>query len=131
MGTFLSQKDGRNEYVIMYANKRFSHMQKKFHPMEGECYMLVWGILYFQQYLYRNHFVFKTYHKPLEWLVVVSNAYGRRGRWIDTTQDFSFKILHQVGSRHTNVDALRQNPIDVAKEDEDSKDDIQDFKLLQ
>jgi hypothetical protein len=29
------------------------------------------------------------------------------------------------------VDALRQNPIDVAKEDEDSKDDIQDFKLLQ
>jgi hypothetical protein len=29
------------------------------------------------------------------------------------------------------VDALRQNPIDVAKENEDLKDDIQDFKLLQ
>jgi hypothetical protein len=46
-------------------------------------------------------------------------------------QDFNFKILHQVGSRHTNVDALRQNPIDVVEEDEDLKDDIQDFKLLQ
>jgi hypothetical protein len=75
--------------------------------------------------------MFKTYHKLLEWLAIVSNAYGRRGRWIDMIQKFCFKILHQVRSTHTNVDALRQNPIDVAKEDEYSKDDIQDFKLLQ
>jgi hypothetical protein len=73
----------------------------------------------------------RTYHKPLEWLAIVSNACGRRGRWIDTIQDFNFKILHRIGFRHTNVDALRQNPIDVVEEDEDLKDDIQNFKLLQ
>jgi hypothetical protein len=34
----------KNEKVIAYANKRFSLVEKEFHPMEGdhECYALVW-----------------------------------------------------------------------------------------
>jgi len=42
--SYLSQKDGRNEHVIVYASKGLSPTQKKFHPMEGECYALVWGM---------------------------------------------------------------------------------------
>ncbi len=34
----LFQKEGKNERIIAYANKGFSLVQKKFHPMEGECY---------------------------------------------------------------------------------------------
>jgi hypothetical protein len=47
--------------------------------MEGdhECYALVWGIMHFKQYLYHNHFTLRTNHKLLEWLAMVSNAYGR------------------------------------------------------
>jgi hypothetical protein len=48
----------------------------------------------------------RTYHKPLEWLAIVSDAYGRRGRWITMLRDFQFKIIHQVGSKHLNVDVL-------------------------
>jgi hypothetical protein len=33
-------------------------------------------------------------HKPLEWLAIVSNAYGRRGCWIVVVQDVQFKIVH-------------------------------------
>jgi hypothetical protein len=36
VGTILSSKEGKIERVI--ANKVLSHVQKKFHPMEGECY---------------------------------------------------------------------------------------------
>lgn len=36
----------------LYASKGLSLVQKKFHPMEGECYALVWGIMHFKQYLY-------------------------------------------------------------------------------
>ncbi len=49
----------------------------------------------------------------------VSDAYGWKGRWINTLQDFSLKIIHKVGSRHTNVDAFNQNPMDVVDEWED------------
>jgi hypothetical protein len=80
VGAILSQKEGRFEKVIAYASKALTLAQRKFHPMEGECYALIWGILHFRQYLHRTHFMLRTDHKPLEWLATMSNAHGRRGR---------------------------------------------------
>jgi len=37
----LSQKEGRFEKVVVYASKSLTEAQRKFHPMEGECYMLI------------------------------------------------------------------------------------------
>jgi len=85
--------------------------QRKFQPMEGKCYALIWGIMHFRQYLHMNHFTLKIDHKSLEWLVTISDARGRRGRWIDMLQDFNFKILHKPGLKHANVDALSRNPV--------------------
>ncbi len=48
----------------------------------------------------------------------MSDAYGRRGRWIDMLQDFSFKIQHRLGVKHINVDALSRNPVGVADDDD-------------
>ncbi len=83
VGAVLSQREGRFEKVVAYANKALTVAQRKFHPMEGECYALIWGILHFRQYLHRMHFTLRTNHKPLEWLATISDAHGRRGRWID------------------------------------------------
>ncbi len=96
-------------------------MQRKFHLMEGECYAFIWGIMHFKQYLYHNHFILHIEHKPLEWLAILSNAYGRRGRWI---RDLSFKIVHRDGSKNGNVDALSKNPIGNVDEDEDFQKEI-------
>ncbi len=111
VGAILSQKEGRFEKVVTYANKALIVAQRKFHPMEGECYALIWGILHFRQYLHQTHFTLRTDHKPLEWLATISDAHGRRGRWIDMLQDFSFKIVHRPGMRHANADALSRNPV--------------------
>jgi hypothetical protein len=126
VGAILSQKEGTLEKVVAYASKSLSVAQKKFHPMEGECYALIWGIMHFRQYLYRSHFVVRTDHKPLEWLATVSDAHGRRGRWIDLLQDFSFQIVHRPGLRHTNVDALSRNPVGLAVEVDDFCEEVQD-----
>jgi hypothetical protein len=56
----------------------------------------------------------------------VSDANGRRGRWIDLLQDYSFKIVHRPGMRHANVDALSRNPVGQAMDDEDFHQEIQD-----
>ncbi len=48
VGAILSQREGRFEKVIAYASKALTVAQKKFHPMEGECYALIWGILHFR-----------------------------------------------------------------------------------
>jgi hypothetical protein len=86
--------------------------------------------MHFCQYFYHNHFTLKIDHKPLEWLVVLFNVYGRRGTWINTLQDFCFKIVHWARSRHINVDALNHNFVDAIEVDEDFGDEIQDCKIL-
>jgi hypothetical protein len=48
VGAILAYREGKNEKVITYASKGFSFVQKKFHLIEGECYALVWGIMYFR-----------------------------------------------------------------------------------
>ncbi len=131
VGAILSQKEGRFEKVITYASKSLTEAQRKFHPMEGECYTLIWGVMHFRQYLHRNHFVLCIDHKPLEWLATVSDAHGRRGRWVDMLQDFNFKIIHRPGLRHTNVDALSRNPIGPATNDDDFNEEIQDIVSAQ
>ncbi len=62
----LSQKQDKHECVVTYASKGLTPSQKKFHPMEGECYALIWGIMHFRQYLYQASFVVKIDRKPLE-----------------------------------------------------------------
>jgi len=74
-----------------------------------------------------KHFILRIDHKSLEWLTTVSDAHGRRGRWVSMLQDFSFKIVHQSGLRHTNVDALSRNPVRLAADDDDFGAEIQDI----
>ncbi len=47
VGVILSQKEGRLEKVVAYASKSLTEAQRKFHPMEGECYALIWGVMHF------------------------------------------------------------------------------------
>jgi hypothetical protein len=42
-------------------------------------------------------------------------------------QDFSFKIVHRPGLRHTNVDALSRNPVGSTADDDDFGAEIQDI----
>jgi hypothetical protein len=120
----LAQKEGNLEKVVAYANKSLIEAYRKFHPMEGECSALIWGIMHFRLYLDRNHFILRIYHKPLEWLPIMSNVHDRRGRWIDMLQDFSFKILHRPGLKHTNVNALSRNLVGSTHDDDDFSEEI-------
>jgi hypothetical protein len=54
----------------------------------------------------------------------VLDAYGKKGRSINMLQDFSFKIIHCVGSKHGNVDALSRSPIGNVDENEDFQKEI-------
>jgi hypothetical protein len=131
VGAILSQKESKLERVVAYAKKSLTSAQRKFHPMEGECYALIWGIMHFKQYLHMNHFILRMDHKPLEWLATMSYAHGRRGRWIDMLHDFSFKILRQPRLKHINVDALSKNPVGQATNDDDLSEKIQDIGTMQ
>ncbi len=46
-------------------------------------------------------------------------------------QDFSFKILHRLGLKHTNVDALSRNQVGEATDGDDFSEEIQDIGTKQ
>jgi hypothetical protein len=73
-------------------------------------------------------FIVRIDHKPLKWLAIVSNPFGRRGKWISMLQDFDFKIIHKAKAKHANVDVLNHNPVDSHDENEDFGMEIQDEK---
>jgi hypothetical protein len=130
VGVILSQKEGKFEKVA-HANKSLIEAHRKFHPMEGECYTLIWGIMHFKQYLHKNHFIMWKDLKPFEWLAIISNVYGRRGRWIDMLQDFNSKIVHRPGLKHMNADALSRTLVGPATYDDDFSEKIQDIGNIQ
>ncbi len=41
VGAILSQKEGKFERMVAYASKSLTEAQRRFHPMEGECYALI------------------------------------------------------------------------------------------
>jgi hypothetical protein len=55
--------------------------------------LLVWGIMHFRQYLYGNRFTLKINHKPLEWLAIISDAYGRRANGLTPYKIFVSKLF--------------------------------------
>jgi hypothetical protein len=50
--------------------------------------------------------------------------------WIDFLQDFDFKIIHRIGQKHGDVDALSCSLVNLVVEDEDFVNEIQDMKML-
>ncbi len=128
VGLVLSQKQNKHECVIAYARKGFTLSQRKFHPMEGECYALNTGDNAFPAIFMSGFLVVRTNLKPLEWLAIVFDPFGRKSRWISMLQDFSFKIVHRAGTRLVNANALSCNPISSHDEDEDFGVEIQDEK---
>jgi hypothetical protein len=65
----------------------------------------------------------------MEWLATVSDAHGRRGRWVDMLHDFNFNIIQRPGLRHMNVDALSRNPVGPDINDDDFSEEIQDVRI--
>jgi hypothetical protein len=60
----------------------------------------------------------------------MSDAHGKMGYLVNMLQDFSFKIIHKVGGKHTNVDTLSRNLVGMPKEDEDFQAKILDMKVM-
>jgi hypothetical protein len=126
----LCEKDGRKGVVVAYASEGLSKSQKNYHPMEGECYALIWVVMHFRQYLHHIRFILRMDHKPLEWLVIVSEAHGRTGCLVNMLQDFSLSRSSTWQEANTHTDTSNRNLVGMPEEDEDFQVEIPDMKVM-
>jgi len=115
---------------VAYASKGLSKSQKNYPPMEGECYALIWVVMHFRQYLHHIHFILPMDHKPLEWLVIVSEAHGRRGCLVNMFQDFSLSRSSTWQEANTRTDTSSRNLVGMPEEDEDFQVEVPDMKVM-
>ncbi len=108
-------------------------MQVKAYPrakMEGECYALIWVVMHFRQYLHHIDFILCMDHKPLEWLLIVSEAHGKRGCLLNMLQEFSLSRSSTWQEANIHTDTLSRNLVGMLEEDEDFQVEIPDMKVM-
>ena len=74
LGAVLSQeleddKSEVKEYVIVYTSHTLGTDEASWLAIELEAYAVLWAIEHFRSYLYGRHFVVRTDHASLQWLI--------------------------------------------------------------
>jgi hypothetical protein len=125
IGAILSQLDEEGkEYVIAYASQSNNKAEKNYFSYEGECFAVVWAVIHFRPYLYGTNFTLYTDHQPIKWLMTNDKLIGKLVRWVFILKEYEFKVIHQHGITHQNVDTMSRRPLTTS---EDFLEARQDF----
>ena len=74
--------------------------------MERECYAVVWAIRTLRLYLEGSHFVVRTDHNALRWMMTLNDPIGRLMRWRLRFIDFDYEVVYGPGRVHQVPDSL-------------------------
>ena len=110
MGAVLSQIQDGKEKVIAYYSKAFSRTERKYCVTRRELLAAVASIKHFHHYLYGRHFLVRSDHGALRWLLNFKNPEGQIGRWFENLAAYDFEIEYRAGCSHANADAMSRRP---------------------
>lgn len=110
MGAVLSQNIDGGERVVEYYSKTFNRAEQNYCVTRRELLAVVRSVKHFEPYLLGRHFVLRTDHASLKWLMNFREPEGQVARWIQRLQEFNFDVIHRSGAKHANADALSRRP---------------------
>lgn len=133
VGAVLSQKqpDG-TERVIQYASQLLTRTQRKYAQIDKKAYAIIFAIKKFYQYLFGNHFVLYTDHRPLIQIFapgkgLPAHSALRMQHYAVFLQGFSYEIKYKNTKQHSNADGLSRLPI--TKEEDYEQDIVDNFEI--
>ena len=106
LGAVLAQNIAGKEFVVAYASRQLSPTECKYATIEKEALAIKWAVQHFRPYLYGRHFIVKTDHNPLRWLMNMTESSSKLARWALMLQEYDFEIIHRRGSENANADCL-------------------------
>lgn len=110
IGGVLSQLQDGEERVIAYFSKVLSKPERNYCVTRRELLAVVKSIEHFHKYLYGRHFLLRTDHAALMWLLRFKSPEGQVARWIERLQEYDYESVHRSGTTHRNADALSRRP---------------------
>jgi len=119
IGAVLLQPHPDGNRPVAYLSKKFTDAQRKWSPMEQECYALICALDKWHQYLHGTHFTWETDHKALTQLNKKAQINKRCERWRLKILEYDFTVRYIPGSINFMPDYLSRSPVDSSEEDPD------------
>ncbi|CAF4980388.1 unnamed protein product, partial [Rotaria sp. Silwood1] len=119
IGAVLLQIYSDGDRPVAYLSKKFTQAQRKWSPMEQECYAFICALDKWHKYLSGITFLWETDHKALTQLNKKAQINKRCERWRLKILEYDFKVKYIPGSINLMPDYLSRSPVDEAEEDPD------------
>ncbi|KAJ8333917.1 hypothetical protein SKAU_G00412360 [Synaphobranchus kaupii] len=110
VGAVLSQEDEDGEQVVAYYSRALGKAERNYCFTRRELLAVVRALHHFRPYLQGSHFLLRTDHASLTWLLTFKDPEGQVVRWLEQLQGYDFEIRHRAGRLHGNADALLRRP---------------------
>ena len=119
VGAVLSQVDETGTgHVIAYGSKTLSKTQRNYCTTMRELLAAVVLVRQFHHYLWGRHFILRTGHASLMWLVNFKESDGMLARWLSVLTTYDCKVKHRNGTLHSNADGLSRMPLRKCKRED-------------
>ncbi|CAF3175111.1 unnamed protein product, partial [Rotaria sp. Silwood2] len=119
IGAVLLQIYPDGDRPIAYLSKKFTQAQRKWSPMEQECYAFICTLDKWNNYLSGITFIWETDHKALTQLNKKAQVNKRCERWRLKILEYDFKVKYIPGLTNSMPDYLSRSPVEDAEEDPD------------
>ena len=101
----MQEQDG-HERVLAYGSRVLSKEERNYCVKRKELLACVYFMRAYSHYLYGRHFLLRTDHAPLRWLLGRKDPRDQQARWMQRLSDFQYTVEHRPGKKHGNADAL-------------------------
>ena len=101
---------GALQFLAPNIGKSISIIDRNFHIDFISTISIIYGNTNFHPYLYGRHFLIRTDHGSLQWLLRFKNQEGQMARWLSVLEPYDFEIKHRPGTQHSNADGLSRRP---------------------
>ncbi len=108
-GVLQQMQDGKLK-VIAYSSKALSQAERNYCVSRQELLAIVYHVNHFRCYLWGNHFIVRSDHASLKYLISFKNPNGQLARWIDSLSEYDFEIVSRPGRSNGNADSLSRIP---------------------
>ncbi|CAF4150636.1 unnamed protein product, partial [Adineta steineri] len=112
LGAVLTQEYDNKKYVIAYASRTLSAIERKYGATEREALAIVWATKHFRVYIEGSTVLIRSDCKALEWLRNAKDITGRLARWAMKLSAYQIEnIQYRPGKQNANADSLSRNPV--------------------
>jgi len=106
IGACLLQQHEGVKHPIVYASKKLLGRERNYPVGEREALAIVWAVQKMHKFLYGEHFILETDHRPLQYLNSAHSKSLRLMRWSLALQPYHFTIRYIRGEDNFCADYL-------------------------